>query len=110
MNRVINVYKPIGFTPLQVIEKLREKFPEYKNVKIGYAGRLDPLAHGVLLLMIGDATKEREKYLGLDKSYEFEAVLGVSTDSYDVLGLVNNNLTMKLFNNGANLEKKIEDF
>lgn len=90
MNQLLTVYKPIGLTPYQIIQKVRKKFPEYKNVKIGFAGRLDPLAHGVLLLMIGNATKEREKYLGLPKIYEFEALFGVATDSYDVLGLLQN--------------------
>ncbi len=75
-------------TPLQVIKKLRKIFPEYEAVKIGYAGRLDPLAHGVLLLMIGEATKERGQYLNLSKEYEFEAVFGMSTDTYDVLGII----------------------
>jgi tRNA pseudouridine55 synthase len=75
-------------TPLQLITKLREKYSEFKNEKIGYAGRLDPLARGVVLLMIGGATKERDKYLGLDKEYEFEVLFGVTTDTYDVLGVV----------------------
>lgn len=87
MQQLLNVYKPIFFTPLQIIDTLRGKFPEYKDVKIGYAGRLDPLAHGVLLLMIGEETKQREKYLNLPKTYEFEALFGIETDSYDVLGL-----------------------
>ena len=88
MNALLNIYKPVGLTPLQMIENVRKKFPEYKNEKIGYAGRLDPLAHGLLLLMIGEATKERGKYLNLPKTYEFEAVFGIETDTYDLLGLL----------------------
>lgn len=90
MNKILSVYKPYGFTPLQMIAKLRLQFPEYEKEKIGYAGRLDPLANGVLLFMIGDATKERDKYLALPKSYEFTALFGVQTDTYDLLGLVKN--------------------
>ncbi len=86
MNKLLNVYKPIGNTPLQIVNHLKEHFPEYKNEKIGYAGRLDPLAHGVLLLMIGDAAKEKDIYLNLSKEYEFEALFGVETDTYDILG------------------------
>lgn len=89
MNKVLNIYKPIGFTPLQIIHKLRESYPEYRNAKIGYAGRLDPMARGVLLLMIGDATRERDKYLNLDKEYVFEALFGFGTDTFDILGIVN---------------------
>ena len=107
---LLSVYKPKGLTPLQTINRLREKLPEYKNTIIGFAGRLDPLAHGVLLLMIGEeTTKDRDKFLNLPKQYEFEAVFGVSTDTYDVLGLLNNQ-AMKQWNNQQNLKTEIEDF
>ncbi len=90
MKKIINVYKPIGLTPLQLITKLRSIYPEYKDIKIGFAGRLDPLAHGVMLLMLGEETKKRDKYLGLPKEYEFEVLLGISTDTYDALGILQN--------------------
>lgn len=88
MNTVLNIYKPIGLTPVQLIQKLRITYPEYKDQTIGFAGRLDPLAHGVLLLMIGEETKNRDQYLGLSKTYEFEVLFGVETDTYDALGLL----------------------
>jgi tRNA pseudouridine55 synthase len=91
MKRLLNVYKPQGLTPLQTIDLVRKKIPELTKEKIGFAGRLDPLAHGVLLLMIGEeTTKEKDKYLNLAKTYEFEAIFGVSTDTYDVLGMIQN--------------------
>jgi tRNA pseudouridine55 synthase len=93
MNKLIAVDKPSGATPLQVIKKLREQLPEYKDESISYAGRLDPLAHGVLLLMIGDATKEREKYLSFPKTYEFDVLFGIETDTYDLLGIPQINLS-----------------
>ena len=86
MQNVLNVYKPKGMTPLEVIEKLRITYPELKDKKISYAGRLDPLAHGVLLLVIGEETKQKEKYLALPKTYEFEMIFGLETDTYDILG------------------------
>lgn len=90
MRQLLNVYKPMYATPLQVIDAIRLKYPEYKESKIGYAGRLDPLAHGVLLLMVGEEAKQREKYLDLPKTYEFEALFGLETDTYDLLGLLEN--------------------
>lgn len=90
MNTILNVYKPIGMTPLELVNAIRKEMPEIKDEKIGYAGRLDPLAHGVMLLMIGDATKERYKFLELQKEYTFEVLLGVETDTYDILGLIPN--------------------
>lgn len=87
MKKLIAIEKPIGWTPLHVIEKLKKQFPEYKDESLSYAGRLDPLAHGVLLLMVGDATKEREQYLAYPKTYEFDVLFGIETDTYDLLGI-----------------------
>jgi tRNA pseudouridine55 synthase len=55
---------------------------------LAYAGRLDPMAEGKMLILAGEACKEREKYLGLDKNYIFEVLLGFSSDSGDILGLL----------------------
>lgn len=83
---VINIYKPPGLTPLQLISKLKEKYPKYRNRKISYAGRLDPLAHGVMVLLVEPETKNKDHYQNLDKEYEFEVLFGTETDSYDLLG------------------------
>jgi tRNA pseudouridine55 synthase len=91
MNRLLNINKPLGKTPLQTVQQIKKVFPQYQAERISYAGRLDPLAHGVLLLMVGDAVLEREKYLNLPKTYEFEVLLGVQTDTYDILGLIKQN-------------------
>ena len=88
MDKILNMYKPIGITPFQLIETLRAIKPEYATVKIGYAGRLDPLAHGVLLLTVGEANFKRESFLHLDKTYRIKVLLGVETDSYDPLGYI----------------------
>lgn len=88
MEEIISVYKPIGKTPLQAIEKLKILHPKYEHIKIGYAGRLDPMAEGLLLLLIGETNKNKEQFEKLDKEYDFEAVFGFDTDSYDLLGKV----------------------
>lgn len=82
------IWKPIGLTPLELVEKFKEKYPEYKNEAISYAGRLDPMAEGILVLLIGEENKNREKYLELKKEYESEIVFGISTDTFDTLGLI----------------------
>lgn len=58
------------------------------KIPLAYAGRLDPMAHGKMLILAGESCKEREKYLGLDKEYIFEVLLGFESDSQDILGLV----------------------
>lgn len=85
---VIAIYKKIGETPLEALTRLRQSVPEYKEETLSYAGRLDPMASGVMLVLSGDANKEREKYLNLDKDYSVEILFGISTDTYDTLGLI----------------------
>ena len=80
------INKPNGMTPLEVVNKIKTQNLELINKKITYAGRLDPLAHGLLLLLVGEETKNRNAYLSLRKIYEFEMILGFETDTYDILG------------------------
>lgn len=70
-----------------MIEELKKRNPEYKDVSITYVGRLDPLAEGVLILLVGDEVYNKKEYLGLDKEYIAEILLGVRTDSFDILGI-----------------------
>ncbi len=87
VNGLIVVYKKLGETPLACLQRLKLKYPELANTPLSYAGRLDPLAEGVLLVLSGDFNNRREEFLGLDKSYIVEVLFGVSTDTGDVLGL-----------------------
>ncbi|MBX4198524.1 hypothetical protein KW782_04310 [Candidatus Parcubacteria bacterium] len=87
---MILFYKYKGETPLQALERLKKDYPQYKNSILSYAGRLDPMAEGLLLILEGSENKEREKYLGLDKEYKLEILFGIETDTYDVLGKVVN--------------------
>jgi tRNA pseudouridine55 synthase len=59
-----------------------------ENIKIGHGGTLDPLATGVLVLGVGNGTKELNGFLGCTKSYETVVLFGKSTDTYDVAGKV----------------------
>ena len=88
IQKAIVLNKKEGETPLQALEEFRRKHPKYKEAKMTYAGRLDPMASGVLLVLAGEETKNKEKYLGLDKEYEFEVLFGLATDTYDVLGKI----------------------
>ncbi len=88
MDTVLNLYKRKSETPLQTTERFVQARPEYSGQKMTYAGRLDPMAEGVLVVLVGDKAKERDSYTGLDKDYEFELVFGVETDTLDTLGLI----------------------
>lgn len=88
MDDVLIVKKEIGETPLEVIERVRGQMQIDVSVRMAYAGRLDPMADGLLLLLVGDACDRRKEFEGLDKEYEFELLVGVETDTYDVMGVV----------------------
>lgn len=81
------VDKPVGWTPLQVLEELRriEQIPA--ETPVTYAGRLDPMAEGLLLVLAGPRVHEKDTFLKLDKQYRVTAILGIETDSHDLLGL-----------------------
>ncbi len=86
MKKVLVLQKKEGETPLECLESFRKKQKAYKDAKMTYAGRLDPMASGILLVLVGEECKQKEKYLSLDKEYEFEILFGFATDTYDILG------------------------
>ncbi|OHA16955.1 MAG: hypothetical protein A3G52_01330 [Candidatus Taylorbacteria bacterium RIFCSPLOWO2_12_FULL_43_20] len=85
---VLNLYKKRGETPLQRVERFRADNPEFKGVKMTYAGRLDPLAEGVLPVLYGGEVIYKDKYLNMDKEYSVQAFFGAETDTYDLLGFI----------------------
>ncbi len=84
--RYIVLEKSVGETPLACLEAYRANHPELTGIPMAYAGRLDPMASGKLLVLIGDECKRQKAYHGLDKEYEFTVLFGVSSDTGDVLG------------------------
>lgn len=86
--RYVVLDKHVGETPLSCTEAWRKRHPEYLGVPLAYAGRLDPMASGKLLVLIGDECKVQESYHNLDKEYRVEVLFGVTSDSGDVLGLI----------------------
>jgi tRNA pseudouridine55 synthase len=88
MSDVVPIYKPEGVTPLELINQFKKEFPQYSQEKISVAGRLDPMASGLLLFLIGDANKKRSYFQSLDKTYVFTLLIGITTDTYDILGKI----------------------
>jgi tRNA pseudouridine55 synthase len=88
MEKVLLLNKKEGETPLECLGRFRASHKSYKDTKMTYAGRLDPMAEGLLLVLAGDEVHKKEKYLKLNKTYEFEVLFGFSTDTYDILGRV----------------------
>ncbi|MDD5439666.1 MAG: tRNA pseudouridine(55) synthase TruB [Candidatus Omnitrophica bacterium] len=84
-NGILLVDKPKGVTSHDVVDAIRRKFG-FK--KVGHAGTLDPLATGLLVILIGAATKLSDQFLNHDKAYEAHVRLGVITDTGDADGTV----------------------
>ena len=80
------VIKEAGHTMVQTMDK----FKKDNNIdkKVCYCGRLDPMARGQVLLLVGDECKNMEKHLGYIKEYEFEIIFGLSTDTDDPMGIL----------------------
>jgi tRNA pseudouridine55 synthase len=83
---MIQLYKPIAETPLQTLKRLRQQRPELADARLSYAGRLDPMACGILPVLVGEENDRREDFFGQDKTYVFTALFGVATDTFDLLG------------------------
>ena len=84
---VIPVDKPYRWTSADVIRKIKYAAVKHfgkKNLKVGHAGTLDPLATGILLVCIGKATKRAEEFQSHDKEYVAGITFGATTPSYDL--------------------------
>lgn len=77
--------KPATWTSHDVVAKVRNTF---RLEKVGHCGTLDPMATGLLILVLGKATKLAERFMASDKIYEGAMRLGETTDSYDADGEV----------------------
>lgn len=82
---ILLVDKPTGCTSHDVVDVIRRKF---RMKRVGHAGTLDPLATGLLILLLGKATKASQYLTSLNKEYEGTIKLGEATDSHDSDGLV----------------------
>ena len=85
--QVLLIDKPLHWTSFQVVNKLRWVIKQHfglKNIKVGHAGTLDPLATGLLILCTGKFTKKIETYQAQHKEYTGTIVLGATTPSYDL--------------------------
>ncbi len=81
---ILLLNKPIGPTSHDMVAKIR-RLTGQKTV--GHAGTLDPFAEGLLIVLVGrDATKRQAEFLGLDKSYEAEFILGATSNTEDPTG------------------------
>ncbi len=93
INGIIIIDKPKGYTSFDIIAIMRKIL----NIKkIGHAGTLDPMATGVLPILIGSATKAQDLFLDSNKEYIAEFQLGITTDTLDITGNILNTCDFKV--------------
>ena len=80
---VLLVDKPRGCTSHDVVDSVRRLF---RTRRVGHAGTLDPMATGLLIVLVGRATKASDLLMAQDKEYLGEVTLGVATDTQDAEG------------------------
>ena len=85
LHGILNINKPSGMTSHDVVLRVRRCTGQRK---VGHAGTLDPLATGVLLICLGQATRLTEYLMAGRKIYRAVICLGITTDTYDATGSV----------------------
>lgn len=83
-NDILPFWQEIGTSASIISKRVSEKL----GVKTSHTGTLDPLAKGVVLIIIGEDSDNKEKYIQEHKEYEFDMVLGFSTDTHDGMGII----------------------
>lgn len=105
---ILVINKPLTWTSFDVVNRLKyfikNNFKQHKNIKIGHAGTLDPLATGILVVCIGKATKTIETLQNTVKEYTGTIFLGATTPSYDLETQIDNT-----FDTGHITEQMIHD-
>ena len=83
----ITEYKEPGYTMNQFLEQIHKKYPKKKYT---FTARLDPMACGLVPLIEKENFKDFDSYLSAKKTYTVRVILGLKTDSDDVLGMIEN--------------------
>lgn len=88
MDGILLVDKPKGWTSHDMVAKVRSELRKQgiAKPKVGHAGTLDPLATGLLIVLVGSYTKKANEYSKLDKVYEVEMKLGETSETGDEEG------------------------
>lgn len=88
MEKILLIDKSSGWTSFDVVGKVRSmlRAETGQKMKVGHAGTLDPLATGLLIVLIGKATKQQDSFMKQDKVYEVEMKLGETSTTADEEG------------------------
>lgn len=83
---ILPFWKKIGTSSSIIAKRVSEKL----NLPTSHTGTLDPMAEGVIKIIVGDDSKNKENFISNNKTYRFKFLFGISTDTHDALGIVDN--------------------
>lgn len=109
-NKVSGIFlynKPPGVSSHDIVYKFRR---EFKTKKVGHAGTLDPFADGLLVLLVGKATKLSDKFLNTDKEYRAKILFGIETNSGDPEGEITSFSSSREEISKQNIEQALIEF
>ena len=89
---ILDIWKNFGDSPSNLCKDIKNK---YNSKKVCFTGRLDPLAQGSMIILTDEDIYKADFYRNMDKTYSFEVILGISTDSHDCMGNIINKINMK---------------
>lgn len=95
MHGLMLINKPVGITSHDVVARVRKLLG---TREVGHSGTLDPMAGGLMVLLIGEATKLSQYVTEGDKSYQVGVKLGITTDTQDITGTVTSEKTVQISN------------
>src|SRR5689334_19893819 len=81
LSGILNLDKPSAMSSAGAVRRVKHLLP--RGTKVGHAGTLDPFATGVLLVLVGKATKQSESLMGQPKQYDATLKLGATTETDD---------------------------
>lgn len=83
---MLTLVKPEGITPIDFWKQYRDQ--HMPKAKGGICGKLDPMASGKMIVLLNDECKKQPHFLTMKKTYTFNVITGISTDTDDILGLL----------------------
>jgi len=81
---ILPIWQPYGYSTHIIAKNVAKKH----DVSTSHTGTLDPMAQGVIIVLLGSERLKKYEYATWSKTYEFEIAFGISTDSFDFLGLI----------------------
>jgi tRNA U55 pseudouridine synthase TruB len=90
---IVDYHKNIGESMTDIITRFRQTYNLTPDVKVSFAGRLDPMAFGIVRLLTHEDKQMSKDMCNFNKIYSYSVIQSLQTDTFDILGLITSNYT-----------------